>query len=143
MNITLDTDSDRLSRALLAYLHLEPEHLAGMVHDALCTALLSRDPPPHLREPGYVLLADRLHAAIAREGVALDGPTVVLALAERGPGDPRPHAEKRAADLASFLGVPIERVMLGAIRVGLRIILPPADQLRAGGVEPPALTGDN
>lgn len=113
-NITLDTESQRRARAFLAYTQQGPEHLDGLVHDALLTGLLSTGTEPQIRE-----------AVLEHDTLTLDGAEVALQLHPRAEGDPRPRAELRALGIAAALGITSERlpvVYLAAVRVGFRML---------------------
>lgn len=120
--ITLDTESQECARKLIAYKHQGPEYLRGLVHDALLTGSLSRGVDAEVR-------AEAL-AKVTRDGVTVD-----LDLAAPFGQDARiVAAGARVADLAKAWRLPVDDVLLAAIRVGLRRLLPPPEVLAAGGV---------
>lgn len=104
--IALDTESQRRAGAFLAYTQQGPEHLDGLVHDALLTGLLSTGTEPLIRE-----------AVLEHDTLTLDGAEVALQL--------HPRAELRARGNAEALGITSERlpvVYLAAVRVGFRML---------------------
>jgi hypothetical protein len=114
MNITLDIESEKLLGEYVAYVPGSAQGLAGVVHDAMLTGLLSK----WADSAATVPIEDALRAEAARPVLA--GPlTVEVDLAPRVPNDPRAQAASKAQALATAWSVEPAAVYLAAVRLGL------------------------